>query len=245
MAWFEAEEFWREFFTVLFPPWRSSEAQLQVNQIITLTGFQGESVLDLCCGPGYHAAAFARRGFKVTGVDLSGYLLDLARDETSKLGFAIKWIREDMRNFCAMEAFDLVCNLTTSIGYFDDEADNLSVLRNVYASLRPGGIFLIDTTGKEIIARKWQAAFCTENADGSTLIRHCRIRDDWSRIHNEWILLKDTDVRKFSYEHHIYSGSELKEKLLQSGFGRVQLYGDLEGSPYGLEAARLIAIAKK
>jgi len=245
MNWFENEEFWREFFPALFPAECFSQAEEQVSQILALTNCGGQSVLDLCCGPGRHALAFARRGFKVTGVDLSPYLLFRAQERASLLGVSVEWVMEDMRHFHTKNAFDLACNMTTSFGYFEDETENLSVLRNVWESLKSGGTFLIDTVGKEIFARKWQSVFSTDYSDGSVLLQRSQVRDDWCRVSNDWILLKKDRFHRFTYQHSIYAGRELKERLLAIGFEEVQLFGDLKGAPYGMDATRLIAVARK
>ena len=245
MNWFEDEDSWREFFPVLFPVESFSQADEQVGQILALTKCEGQSVLDLCCGPGRHALAFARLGFNVTGVDLSPYLLARAQEQASRLGISIEWVTEDMRTFRRQKAFDLACNMTTSFGYFDDEAENLLVLRNVWESLKVGGIFVIDTVGKEICARKWQSVFCTDYPDGSVLLQRSHVRDDWCRIHNEWILLRKDRFHRFNYQHSIYAGLELKERLLAAGFEQVQLHGDLKGTSYGIDASRLVVVARK
>jgi SAM-dependent methyltransferase len=245
MDWFDDEEFWRECYSFLFSPDRFSAAGEQVGQVLTLSNFSGRAVLDLCCGPGRHAIEFARRGLDVTGVDGSRFLLDLARGRASEAGLPVDWVREDMRRFIRPAAFDLACSLFTSFGYFEDEEDDLRVLRNVHASLKNGGIFVIDVISKERLARVWQSAMCTENADGSVLVQRPQVRNDWTRIHNEWILLKDGRCRTFHFEHTIYSGRELKDRLLLCGFQQVQLFGDLQGAPYGVEAGRLIAVARK
>jgi hypothetical protein len=71
------------------------------------------------------------------------------------------------------------------------------------------------------------------------------VRDDWTRVSNQWTLLKDGHAKDFIFEHTIYSGRELKERLLAAGFRHVQLFGSLLGIPYGLEAQRLVAVARK
>ena len=63
-----------------------------------------------------------------------------------------------------------------------------------------------------------------------------------SRGSELWVLIKDNHSKSFHFEHTIYSGRELKDRLLQAGFGQVNLFGDLEGKPYGLEATRLVAV---
>jgi len=245
MEWFEDEQFWRNLYPVMFPPERLAAAGEQVGHILELVKFEGRKVLDLCCGPGRHSVEFALRGFDVTGVDRSSYLINRARERASQAGVFVEWVTEDMRHFARTEAFDLACNLFTSFGYFADEEDDLQVLRNVHDSLKEGGVFVIDVIGKERLSRVWQSAICTENSDGSLLLQRPQVRDDWRRIHNEWILMKDGRYRTFRFEHTIYSGRELRDRLLSCGFKQVQLFGDLLGAPYGSEAKRLVAVARK
>jgi len=45
--------------------------------------------------------------------------------------------------------------------------------------------------------------------------------------------------------HTIYSAQELKALLYEAGFNQVQIYGDLEGGEYGINASRPIAVARK
>jgi SAM-dependent methyltransferase len=245
MEWFESEEFWQDFYSFMFSPERFAAAKDEVSRIMELTQCSRGSLLDLCCGPGRHAVEFAQRGFQVTGVDRSPFLLNRAREHSSASGIAIELIKDDMRTFVRPGAFDLVCNLFTSFGYFKDENEDLCVLRNIHQSLKDKGVVVIDVIGKERLARTWQSAICSPLADGSLLLQRPQLRDDWSRILSEWTLIKDGRTKSFSFEHTIYSGRELKDRLLSSGFEKVQLFGDLQGSPYGLDSTRLVAVAHK
>jgi SAM-dependent methyltransferase len=245
MEWFEEEAFWRDLYPYMFPPERLAAAARQVEQILSLTGLDGGRVLDLCCGPGRHAIEFARRGFDVTGVDRSQFLLDRAGERAIEAGVSIDWVVSDMRRYRSPAAFDLACNLFTSFGYFPHEADNSRVLRNTCKNLAPGGIFFLEMLGKERLARVWQHVMTAEYPDGAMLVQRPEVRADWSRLHNSWTLMKDGAYRTYEFEHSIYSGRELKDMLLHAGFAEVKLYGSFEGAPYGLEALRLIAIARK
>ncbi|HYL35510.1 MAG TPA: class I SAM-dependent methyltransferase [Bryobacteraceae bacterium] len=245
MEWFEDKDFWRELYPYMFPPERMEAAPEQVGQIIELVGFQGRAVLDLCCGPGRHAVEFARLGWEVTGVDRTEFLLDRARERAAEARVAVEWVRQDMRQFRRPAAFDLACSLFTSFGYFAKEEDDLRVLRNVCEGLKAGGVFVLEMFGKERLARVWQSAQCTDYPDGATVLQRPQLRDDWTRIHNEWTLLKDGRAQTFRFEHTVYSGRELKDRLLACGFPEVRLFGDLQGAPYGLDAARLVAVARK
>jgi hypothetical protein len=44
----------------------------------------------------------------------------------------------------------------TSFGYFEDEREDVAVLRNLFASLKPGGVCLIDVSGKETLLRVYR-----------------------------------------------------------------------------------------
>lgn len=245
MEWFESEDFWRDFYSYMFSAERFAAAKEEVSRIVALTQCTQGSVLDLCCGPGRHAVEFAQRGFHVTGVDRTSFLLNKAREHEAEAGASVEWVMEDMRRFVRPDTFDLALSLFTSFGYFKDEQDNLAVLRNLQRSLKETGILVMETLGKERLARIWQNTISTEVADGSLLVQRHQLRNDWSRIYTEWILLKDGRAQNFSLEHTIYSGRELKDRLLSCGFQQVQLFGDLQGSPYDQEAARLVAVARK
>jgi len=245
MEWFENEDFWRDFYSYMFPPERFSAAKEEVTRILALAQCSGGGLLDLCCGPGRHAVEFAQCGFRVTGVDRSPFLLDRGREHASKAGASIEWVTEDMRTFVRPAAFDLACNLFTSFGYFKDEQDDLRVLRNIHQSLKKTGVLVIEALGKERLARTWLNTISTELADGSLMVQRPQLRDDCCRVHSDWILIKDGRSRSFSFEHTVYSGRELKDRLLSCGFEQVQLFGDLQGSAYDLEAKRLVAVARK
>jgi SAM-dependent methyltransferase len=245
--WFEDESLWRELYPVLFPDERFPLGEEQIAKILTLTGFAGVAdlaALDLCCGPGRHAIPLARRGARVTAVDRTRYLLDRARERARLAGLRIEFVEADMRDFRREGAFDLALSLFTSFGYFAARDDDLTVLRNVRAGLRPGGAFLIDVAGKEWLARHFQPTRSATLPDGTIFIDRCTVVEDWSRVENEWILVRDGQARTFRLRLSVYSGQELKDRLLAAGFSRVSLYGNLDGAPYDREASRLVAVAR-
>jgi SAM-dependent methyltransferase len=245
MEWFENDDFWRAFYPFMFADERFAATPDEVERILALTQCSGGSVLDLCCGPGRHSVELARRGFQVTGVDRSPFLLAKARELAGTSGASVEWVEQDMRNFVRPASFDLACSLFTSFGYFKDEQDDLRVLRNIHQSLKEDGVLIIEVLGKERLARVWKETMCTELADGSLVFQRPQIRDDWTRIRSEWTLVKDGRARSFTFEHTVYSGRELKDRLVSCGFRQVQLFGDQQGLPYDLDATRLIAVARK
>lgn len=245
MEWFEHDDFWRDFYLFMFYDERFAATPDEATRILALTQCGGGSVLDLCCGPGRHSVELALRGFKVTGVDRSQFLLERAREHAAKSSASVEWVKQDMRDFVRPASFDLALSLFTSFGYFEDEQDDLCVLRNIHQSLKENGVLIMEMLGKERLAHVWKDTMCTELADGSLIFQRPQIRDDWTRIRSEWTLVKDGRARSFTFEHTVYSGRELKDRLLNCGFKQVQLFGDQQGSPYGLDVQRLIAVARK
>jgi SAM-dependent methyltransferase len=244
--WFEDESFWEDLYPFLASDERIEVAKGEVAQIIRLLNVsQGASVLDLCCGPGRHSLILAKKKFQVTGLDRTKCLLNRAKAEAKVQGLEIEWIQQDMRDFVRTESFDLVLSMLTSFGYFDNKDEDKRVLRNVLDSLKPGGSLVLDLAGKEILARIFQPTNSHDLADGSILVERHEIFDDWTRIRNEWILIKGDQAKTHRFHHTIYSGQELRQLLEGVGFGEVRLYGSLEGDEYGLEANRLIAVGQK
>lgn len=242
--WFDDDAFWRDLHPFLFPETSFQAAARSLPDLLRLAKPKGRAVLDLCCGPGRFTIPLATRGYAVTGVDRTRYFLRRGQARARNVRARVEWVRSDMRDFVRPGAFDLALSMFTSFGYFDDKAEDLAVLRNIRASLRPGGALVIEVMGKEVLARIWQATTCAEQPDGSLLFQRHRLLDDWTRIRNEWTLVRAGRAKTFRFHHTIYSGQELTDRLEAAGFSGVRLYGSLAGDPYDLKAARLIAVAR-
>ncbi len=243
--WFDDETFWREFYPLMFTEERFAKAAEEIQKVLDLTKPNGKSALDLCCGPGRCSLALTRAGFKVTGVDKTKYLLNKARAKARAAKVKIEWVQSDMRDFVRAETFDLALSMFTSFGYFNDKNEDEEVLANILASLKPGGVFLIDVIGKEIIAKNFQGNTCDIMPDGTRLVQHHKIFDNWTRIRNEWLLIRKGRVQSFKFHHTVYSGLELMDLMQRAGFAQITLYGNLDGDVYDHNAERLIAVGRK
>jgi SAM-dependent methyltransferase len=243
--WFADESFWEVIYPFIFADAARAAAVGDVAAIASLVARPFSTVLDLCCGPGRHSIAFAKRGARVTGVDRSPFLLDRARRYASSEGVDVRWIQADMREFREPGGFELALNLFTSFGYFEEPADNARVLANVAVNLVPGGTFVMDVMGKEVIARIFQPCGAQELEDGAVLVQRRKVIDGWSRIENDWLVIRNGGTRPFRFRHWLYSAAELRAMLKEAGFGRIDVFGSLDGSPYDADASRLIVRAQK
>jgi SAM-dependent methyltransferase len=247
-AWFEDDTLWESLESFLFSQLRSSAmTEREIEQmLILLHPPPGAAVLDLCCGPGRHSLALARRGFQVTGVDRTARYLATARAAATREGLLIEFVQEDMRHFQRPAAFDLALNLFSSFGYFADEAENLQVLQHLHASLKPGGQVLLEMAGKEPLARTFQPRTWQRHAERDEYLLEERIvQEGWRWVENHWIWIHGPEQRVFTFRLRLYSGAELLDLLSAAGFSAVQLYGSLAGTPYDHTAPRLVAVATK
>ena len=129
-----------------------------------LSGLPGENlrILDLGCGPGLYAEAFARRGHRVTGVDISARSIDYAREQTRKNRSEIRYLCRNYLELDFLEEFDLAVLI-----YLDfcvlRPAERTKLLETVRRALKPGGVLLWDGVNSrnldsKILPESWEAS---------------------------------------------------------------------------------------
>lgn len=101
-------------------------------------------ILDLACGWGRHAIELAARGYRVTGLDISEFMLEEAKRRAIEREVAVRWVQGDARQMKFKGEFDAVLNIFTSFGYFEDDRENVKVLEKVKQALVLDGQFLLD-----------------------------------------------------------------------------------------------------
>ncbi|MGF0167280.1 class I SAM-dependent methyltransferase [Streptomyces koyangensis] len=236
---FQDDDFWIEFHDFLFSEQRHTQAEDLLATSPLLSFPTGARVLDLCCGTGVFTVPLARRGHDVTGVDLSPAMLDRARKRTADLGAQVTYVRADAREYEAPGAFDVVLNMFTSFGYFDDPADNARMLRTMYTSLAPGGTLVLDLAGKELLARKVTPPKVVQRGD-DLLVQTDTVLDDWARLRSDWVLVRGERVTRATLVWFVYSAVELRRMVEEAGFGRVEVFGGFDARPYDQDAERLV-----
>lgn len=245
VPWHENDTYWESVYNFFFSEKAFNQAAVNVPKLIQLGGRSSGNLLDLACGPGRFAVPLAREGFNVTGLDRTRLLLDRGKEYAAAQGVHVEWVQDDMRRFVRPDTYDLVINMFTSFGYFEDINENRAVLENVFKSLAPGGVFLMDIAGKEIVARKAQPALVNTLPNGDLFIERPRFVEDWQKVENEIITIIQGEIRRFPLRLWIFSAGELKSLLSDAGFKTIKIYGSLDGIPYGPEAGRLIAVSQK
>ena len=234
----------------VYPHRNDEEARRQVDFLLErLDSAPPCDVLDLGCGDGRHSLELTRRGYRVTGLDLSGELLERARSRAADERLDITFIQGDMREPPRAAAFDLVVNFFTSFGYFQEDGENARVLDAIAHSLRPGGRFLMDylnrafvistlvpsdrrtVEGMEIEQRRWISGDPTEAGGHVRINKQVRIREDGAE-------------RSYDESVRMYTLEELDAMMDRAGLEVTQAYGDFDGRPVSADAPRNILVGR-
>lgn len=244
-SWHNQDKFWELFEPILYNQQRQSSAKVEVEKVVNLLQIpQKARILDLCCGVGRHSLELARQGFDVVGVDRTTSFIEKAKQKAEKNNLNVAFIVGDMREYCQPNSFNIVMNLFGSFGYFEDPEDDRQVVKNMYASLYSGGKFLIETMGKEILARGFQERDWSEEGDTLVLAER-KPHQNWGRMQTRWIVIKGNQQVEYTVSVRSYSAVELSSLLSDCGFANVQVYGDLEGIDYDQGAKRLVVIGTR
>jgi SAM-dependent methyltransferase len=243
-TWFDSP-----YYEMLYKHRDADEARFMIDTLVhSLSLPKGGRVLDLACGTGRHSVYLNSLGYDVVGVDLSAPRIALASAES---GPHLRFVQADMRHLLDGDAastawsrppFDLVLNLFTSLGYFNEQSENQQVLRNVNAVLRPAGTLVIDFLNAERVVRtlKPEEEYTVggvhfevrRRIEGEHVVKRIRITDGGKMLHfceSVQLLYLDDFERLLKREH-------LKI---------IRLWGDYSGAPFDADVSeRLIVFAQ-
>lgn len=241
--WFET--IFDERYPELFGP-LEGDAEEEVEEILRfLSPRRGAALWDLGCGRGRHAIPLARRGFRVTGVDLSETMLRMARERAARERVEVEWVRGDMRTFRRPGAFDLCLSLFTSFGYFSD-AENQAVLDNIGESLKKKGRLLLDLRNAGKGLASLADSVTTRQVPAGTLRLAVRYDGRTRRARAEHVLVRPDGISIASaFDVRIYSAGELDEMLRRAGMRTVGVFGSLSGAPFTDDSDRMVVVARK
>ncbi|HSV75818.1 MAG TPA: class I SAM-dependent methyltransferase [Bacteroidales bacterium] len=103
-------------------------------------------ILDVGCGTGRHAIELAKRGYEVTGIDLSESLLDNARQKAYDSGLRVDFLQMDARQMTFSNEFDVVIMICEgAFPLMETDEMNFMILQGISRALRPGGKLIFTT----------------------------------------------------------------------------------------------------
>jgi len=199
-------------------------------------------LLDVPCGAGRHSIELAKRGHRVTGVDLSEESIAEARADSASL--PAQWILADMRQLPWREEFDGAFCFGNSFGYLDS-ANAREFLTAVARTLRPGARLAIETgMAAESILPSLQKTRWLKVGDIHMLSEnHYDPRE--SRLDIRYTFIRDGREETRPSSSYVLTVNEICRMHVEAGFQVLELLGSIGGEAYQLGSPRLIAVSEK
>lgn len=215
---------------------------------------RGSRILDIACGSGRHSFLLAKKGFNVTGLDLSRYLINSAKrklnGEYSKYQKRLTFEIRDMRDIRHKGEFDMAVNLFTSFGYFMNDSDNEKVIKGISRALKPGGYFLLDFLNSDYLRRNI-VPFDTQRFNGKVAVQ---LRGIVNKTVTKDIYIFSArkpkhyypEMLHFTEKIKLYTSNDFNKMFRKYGLRILFSFGEYDGSKFDKRRSkRLILIAKK
>jgi ubiquinone/menaquinone biosynthesis C-methylase UbiE len=192
------------------------------------------TILDLGCGTGNHSLRLAEMGYRVTGVDISPDMLNIAREKAKEYGRPISFTEGDVRYLRLGRVFDSVIMMFTVLGYQLTNVDIMNALRTAHAHINKGGIFVGDVWyGPAVLSQKPSDRLLElPTPDGGSVLRFSSSKLDTynhlCHVNYRLITIKDNKVLKDAQETHVvryFFPQEMSMYLKSAGFELLRIKG--------------------
>lgn len=204
----------------------------------------GSRLLDVPCGDGRLSLELARRGYRMTGVDISREFLAAARESGEREGLPIEWRRSDMRDLPWIEEFDGAFCAGSSFGFLGDEGD-AAFLSAVSRAVKPGSRIAIDAVkAAEVILPQFRERHELELGD-LRFVAQNRYDHETGWTENLYTVTRGERSETRVARHRIYTYRQVVELLESAGFDACEGLASLDGDLFRLGAGRLIVIAQR
>ena len=185
-------------------------------------------ILDIGCGTGRHAIELTKRGYNVTGVDLSENQIERAREKAEEAGVTIDFQIQDARNLPFDGEFDLAIMLCEG-GFSLMETDemNFEILKNAAKALKGQGKLIFTTLNGLFPLYHSVEEFCTESGEkGNATYRSNTFDLETFRDHNTVVFEDDSGNKKeLKCNERYYVPSEITWLLKTLGFKKIDIFG--------------------
>ena len=198
-------------------------------EILRREGITPRTVVDLACGTGSVTEILARKGYRVTGVDMSEEMLTEAAMKTMDMEQPPMYSCQLLQNLRLPRGVDMAVCALDSLDYILDPADCKEAIRRVYKALNPGGIFIFDVNTPEKLWAMDDQVFLDEDDDV-----YCVWRGEFDEETNICsygmdLFQREGNMWRRSFEEHreyAYSQEQLTGFLKDAGFTHMEVYAD-------------------
>jgi len=205
-------------------------------RLLSIYGIRGGKLCECACGTGAFTLLLHRRGFQMTGVDLSREMLWQAAQKARKQGIAIPFVQQDMKALNLHKPVDGVLCTCDGVNYLLTEEDLLSFFRSARRNLKPGGALIFDVSTPHKLRDVLCAGLMCEDREDITYIWANRWHEKRRLVDLDLcFFLREEDGRYRRMEEHqqqrAWEAQELKDILWHAGFRAVCLYGETTLNP--------------
>ncbi len=185
-------------------------------------------ILDIGCGTGRHSIELAKRGYRVTGIDLSQAQLNMAVTKASQQNVEVEFLQCDARHMPFDQEFDLAIMLCEG-GFSLMETDemNFQILQQAARAIKPGSKFIFTTlNGLFPLFHSVQEFMDAENhADGTSYNQH-NFDLMTFRMHDVTKITDDDgNVLSLDCTERFYVPTEITWLLKSLDFSTVEIFG--------------------
>jgi 2-polyprenyl-3-methyl-5-hydroxy-6-metoxy-1,4-benzoquinol methylase len=185
-------------------------------------------IIDIGCGTGRHSIELTKRGYRMTGIDLSESLLEKARAKAKQNGLQIEFLQHDARDLPFDKQFDVAIMMCEG-GFPLMETDemNYEILRNVSKSLKDKAKFIFTTLNGLFPVFNSIEAFCASgSADGNATYHNNTFDIMTFRDHNTTKVVDDNgEEKELECNERYYIPSEITWLLKTLGFTKIEIFG--------------------
>jgi len=185
-------------------------------------------ILDLGCGTGRHSIELAKRGYQITGADLSENMLSKAREKAKKLNLDIDFHQQDARKLSYNQEFDVIIMLCEG-GFPLMETDemNFEILKNVRNALKNNGKFIFTTLNGLFPLFNSVEKFCNDSSESGNAVYRCNNFDLMTFRDFNITELEDDKGEMLSLDcnERYYVPSEITWLLKSLGFSKIEIFG--------------------
>ena len=198
-------------------------------EILRREGLAPRTVVDLACGTGSVTEILARKGYRVTGVDMSEEMLTEAAMKTMDMDQPPMYSCQLLQELRLPRGVDMAVCALDSLDYILDPADCKEAIRRAHKALNPGGIFIFDVNTPEKLRAMDDQVFLDEDDDV-----YCVWRGEFDEETNICsygmdLFQREGNMWRRSFEEHreyAYSQEQLTEFLKDAGFTHIKVYAD-------------------
>jgi len=185
-------------------------------------------IIDIGCGTGRHSIELARRGYKVTGIDLSESQLARAKEKAKAQNLQIDFQKHDARKLPFKNEYDLAIMLCEgAFSLMETDEMNYEILRNATNSLKAAGKLIFTTLNGLFPLFHSVEEFCVSTTEGGNAT-YSKNTFDLMTFRDFNITTVEDDFgnkKELECNERYYVPSEITWLLKSLGFKKIDIYG--------------------